>query len=95
LRDIVALNENGDDNFDKEGVGLQNCQIIIADGKQGIALGRAIALDVKYDLVIKLTDSHYLCQEQSMYLLFDHVACSTHHPPFELLAKIEIHDELR
>jgi hypothetical protein len=98
LRDLLA-NEPGDNDFDDQGVGLHNCQIIVADDKQGLVTQWASLLDVSFDRIIKLTYRHYLSQKGAKYTLYDHIGFSVFVDPKEwdtlqLCAEIEIHGDL-
>ncbi len=98
LHDLLA-NEPGDNSFDDQGVGLHNCQIIIADGKQGLVTESKAFLSVKFDRIIKLTYRHYLSKKGTRYALYDHIGFSVWVNPDEWhtlqsRAKIEIQGNL-
>jgi hypothetical protein len=98
LHDLLA-NEPGDNDFDDQGVGLHNCQIILADGKQGLVTPSSRLLGVKFDRIIKLTYRHYLGKKGTSYTLYDHIGFSVFVDPAEWhtlqsRAEFEIQGEL-
>ena len=53
-----------------DSVGELNCQIVIADGKQGLIDSGKLVSELKYERIIKLTFCDYLCMEQKSWTLF-------------------------
>ncbi|MBI5954781.1 MAG: hypothetical protein HY865_24240 [Chloroflexi bacterium] len=53
-----------------DSVGELNCQIVIADGKQGLIDSGKLVSELKYERIIKLTFCDYLCMEQEFWSLF-------------------------
>jgi hypothetical protein len=49
----------------------KNYPIVIAEHKQGLAYFNRMMLDVKYERIYKLTYDHYLCREQTKWILYD------------------------
>ena len=98
LQELLA-NEPGDKIFDDQGVGLYNCQIVIADGRQGLVTPQKLFLKVKFDRIIKLTYRHYLSKKKARYTLYDHIGFSIWLNPDEwhtlrARAEFEIQGEL-
>ena len=73
-----------------------NFPIVIADGKQGLASWQGrMQLDVTYDWIIKLTYSHYLCQEKRLWTLYDLLPGSTTSTPFTITGEVTLDNLLQ